>query len=105
MLISTDKNIRCQNSEDHCVLNCANYVLVAGFFEYGNSISANIKFMYITARKGFCYSPAACMGPNIRTVFWCFEFVRSRRASEIPGSIWVYVSVFSISCARLIIRR
>jgi len=43
MLISTDKNMRCQNSEDHCVLNCANYVLVAGSFEYGNSISAYTK--------------------------------------------------------------
>ena len=72
MLIPTDKNIRCQNSEDHCVLNCANYVLVAGSFEYGNSISAYIKgrkFLYITVRKGFFYFPAACMGPKVWTVF------------------------------------
>jgi hypothetical protein len=73
MLISTDKNVRCQNFEDHCVLNCANYVLVADSFEYGNTISAYIKgrkFLYVAVRKGFsCYFPAACVPPNVRTVF------------------------------------
>ena len=83
--MSTDKNIRCQNTEDHCVLNCASYVLVAGSFEYGNSISAYIKglkFLYVTVRKGFRYFPAACMRPNVRRVFWIRAFTKGIRDNQ-----------------------